>query len=311
MDRLHSYPKVLALGHPALRLMFLCDDLIVVQEKVDGSQFTFGVCDDGLLHCRSKGVEIILDAPGMFDLAVVTARRLFLEHKLIPGEQYRCEYLRKPKHNTLAYGRAPLGNLVLFDIEKAPNNFVISDDFLADRARYLGIDKAPCLWHGTPNKLEAGKTLEALLTTESFLGGGKVEGIVIKNRGRFGPDGKMLCAKLVRPEFKEQHAISWREQNPTGKDIREEIAQSLRTDARWEKAIQHLTETGNLTGTPTDIGLLLKEINLDIEGEAAEACKAMLWKWARQHILRRATAGFPEWYKRRIGIVVPTSETKE
>ena len=58
---LPSYPKILALGHRFLQGIF--EGPVVVQEKVDGSQFSFGLDAEGVLRCRSRGQEIDIEAP--------------------------------------------------------------------------------------------------------------------------------------------------------------------------------------------------------------------------------------------------------
>ena len=65
----NSYPKVYALGHPATKDIFSGE--VLVEEKIDGSQFSFGVID-GVLRTRSKSCE---PPDGrMFDLAVSAAK---------------------------------------------------------------------------------------------------------------------------------------------------------------------------------------------------------------------------------------------
>lgn len=69
MPQLRSYPKVYNFGHRAI--VDLMDGPVVVQEKVDGSQFSAGVID-GKLHCRSHHNALNLDEPPkMFREAVV------------------------------------------------------------------------------------------------------------------------------------------------------------------------------------------------------------------------------------------------
>lgn len=43
MDSWHSYPSIFAIGHRALAELLL--DPVIVEEKVDGSQFSFGLFD--------------------------------------------------------------------------------------------------------------------------------------------------------------------------------------------------------------------------------------------------------------------------
>ena len=57
MSSWHNYASIFALGHKALQEL-LWDD-VVIEEKVDGSQFSFGLID-GTLRFRPKGQEIFL-----------------------------------------------------------------------------------------------------------------------------------------------------------------------------------------------------------------------------------------------------------
>jgi hypothetical protein len=78
----------------------------------------------------------------------------------------------------------------------------------------------------------------------------------------------------------------------------ERIATAFCTEARWEKAVQHLRDDGALTDSPKDIGALLKALNHDIDVECKDEIKDALWQMFRKDILRVASRGFPEWYKR-------------
>ena len=60
MNSWHSYPSVYNLGHRALEPLLAHP--LNIEEKVDGSQFSFGRFD-GVLRVRSKGQELIIDAP--------------------------------------------------------------------------------------------------------------------------------------------------------------------------------------------------------------------------------------------------------
>jgi hypothetical protein len=74
MSSYHSYPKIYNMGHPQIRELF--DSIVTIEEKIDGSQFSFGIFD-GELKCRSKGKEIVIDAPEkMFNQAVETIKEL-------------------------------------------------------------------------------------------------------------------------------------------------------------------------------------------------------------------------------------------
>ena len=111
--KLHSYPSIINFGH---RLALgLLDDPVYVQEKVDGSQFSFGIDADGTVLTRSKGAEIFPEtADKLFKGAVEYVHSI--KGLLTPGYTYRGEVLCRPKHNTLAYDRVPRHNVVIFDV---------------------------------------------------------------------------------------------------------------------------------------------------------------------------------------------------
>jgi hypothetical protein len=235
----HSYPKIYALGHGAIAELFL--DEIHAEEKIDGSQFSFGVFN-GQLRCRSKGVELNLDdVEGMFKKAVETAREL--APMLVDGWTYRAEYLQEPRHNILAYSRTPAKNLILFDVNTGHEQYM-SYEYKAKVAEIIGLECVPLLWTG---KLTSIDQLNELLERESVLGGQKIEGLVFKNYNRFGPDKKALMGKYVSERFKEKHQKEWRKDNPQGGDILRFLSLKYKSEVRWEKAVQHLREQGLLT----------------------------------------------------------------
>ena len=286
----HSYPKVFAIGHKAIEDIFL--DEVLVEEKIDGSQFSFGRFD-GVLRIRSKGVEMNIDAPEkMFQCGVDTVKNLDLED----GWTYRAELLRKPKHNTIKYGRVPAGNIIIFDINIGEEKY-LSIDHKAFEAQRLGLELVPQLFYG---KINSPDDLLKLLDTESILGNSEVEGIVIKNYHRFGIDKKVLMGKYVSEKFKEIHGKEWKDKNPKQGDIIVQLIERYKTNARWDKSIQHLAERGELESSPQDIGKLLLEIKQDIKTECSDEIKDLLFKWAIENILRGSVSGFPEYYKRKL-----------
>lgn len=284
----HSYPKIWALGHAGIGELLA--DPVVVEEKIDGSQFSFGMFN-GELKCRSKGQQIIPEAPEkMFTEAVETAKRL--SPILKDGWTYRAEFLNKPKHNTNAYERVPNQHLIVFDINPSEETYLVySDKF--EEAKRLGLEIVPEYFSG---RLESVHQLSAYLDIPSVLGG-KIEGVVIKNYARFGRDKKALMGKFVREDFKEAHAVEWKNSNPNTSDILALLAQSFRTEARWAKSVQRLRDAGQIEGSPKDIGKLIPAVKADAKEELEAEIKEQLYKWAWPTIERRLVAGMPEWYK--------------
>ena len=282
---IQSYGQVFNLGHQAIAELFL--DPVLIEEKIDGSQFSFGIVDD-VLQCRSHHKPINLDAPNMFAKAVDTVKGI--EPLLHPGWIYRCEFLSKPHHNCLCYERVPKGNLIVYDIDKGIEDYLEYEDKVTEVTR-IGLECVPSV-KGIMTSLDE---LRKCLDLNSCLGGTKVEGVVIKNYSRFGIDKHCLMGKLVSDSMKER--ISKGGGRGGGKGIIQLIGLSLKTEARWNKAIQHLREQGLLTNTPQDIGPLFREVNIDILKECSDEIVNELFKWAWPSISRLATKGLAEFYK--------------
>lgn len=293
IQRLHSYVKVYSLGHPAIADLF--KGAVAVQEKLDGSQVTVGSIN-GELYARSKGARLNLEKPdGLFGPAIATAKRLHEAGLLVDGWQYRGEAICRPKHNTLAYERAPAGGVILFDIDVGLEKRLSPQEVQAEAER-LGLECVPTFFYGEVTSVA---DLARLLDTESCLGGAKIEGIVVKNYERWSDkDGKMLMGKYVSEAFTEKHRHDWRERNPTRTDIIEAIINTYCHERRWEKAVARLRDDGLLEHSPRDIGKLIAAIPDDIKAECEQEIKDALWSHFWPVIRRGVTRGFPDYYKR-------------
>src|SRR5258708_719881 len=260
MTSWHSYPSIYNLGHRAVK------DLLTVphyvEEKIDGSQFSFGLIDQPdangenyklELKIRSKGAVMVTDAPEkMFSLAAASVKER--QHLLHPGWTYRAEYLRVPGHNTLVYDRVPNGNLIVFDVSTGEEEYLGPEE-KATEAERIGLECVPVL---ATNVTGLDQLRGIIDNTVSMLGGQKVEGIVVKQLGPdylYGQDKKALIGKFVSERFKEAHVGAWKEKNPMSGDILIQLGKKYCTEARWMKAIQHMREAGTLTDSPKDIGL--------------------------------------------------------
>ena len=113
----------------------------------------------------------------------------------------------------------------------------------------------------------------------------------------FGLDGKVVMAKAVRPEFREVNAQVWKEAKASPVDT---LIEEYRTEARWQKAVQHLNELGELVRGPQDIGSLIKEISRDVRAECEDEIKEKLFQRYWPEISRGVTRGFPEFYKQKL-----------
>ena len=226
---LRSYSSPFTLGHKAVGSIW--EGVVWASEKIDGSQFSFGVVD-GRLQCRSRNNDLSdlvgnPDGAGMFKLAVETA--ISLSPLLNDGWTYRSEFLSKNKHNTMAYDRVPKGHIILFDIDVDYQHYLSPPDAEIEAHR-LGLEFTPIL--GFFDCKQPLDELLKLLRRTSILGGQTVEGIVLKNYDQFGQDSKTLMAKLVSKDFQESHASDWKQRNPSKQNIIQQIIERYATEAR-------------------------------------------------------------------------------
>lgn len=288
-----AFPKIFSIGTGYIRDLF--NEEVEVTEKVDGSQFVFGKVG-GNLYLRSKGAELFTTNPEkMFAEAISYIDSI--QDRIPEGMIYYSEYLKNPKHNTLTYSRVPKNHLILFGVKDVSHKFYTN---INAHAEMLGIETIPVIHTG---KINDPQDIFGLIDRESVLGGAKVEGVVVKNYHRQfllgGQPMPLMAGKYVSESFKEVHRDRWGKEE-TGSSRIEVFMQSFRTEARWEKAVQHLTEKGELVNEPKDIGVLFKEIHNDIQEEEKENIKNFLWQEYKDQIKRTACAGFPEWYKKRL-----------
>lgn len=288
-----AYPKIFNLGVDYIKDIF--NEEVEITEKVDGSQFGFGKIE-GEVICRSKGKRQMPDQPDkMFKTAVDYI--MTIEEKLPDNMFFYAEYLNKPKHNQIKYGRIPKNNLILFGARTKEG------EILRDYSKYaemFDIELVPVLFKG---KINSPVELKELMKTISILGEAEIEGIVVKNYDRKfllgGQEIPLMCGKFVSEKFKEVMCKPQKEKSKAP-DKLQEFCESFKTEARWNKAVQHLKENGELENTPRDIGKLMREVNIDIESEEKENIKEFLWNLHKRLIFSSAIRGMAQWYKEKV-----------
>lgn len=291
-----AFPKILHIGNKQISDLF--EGVVEVTEKIDGSQLGLGKIN-GELFVRSKGKEQDLDNPDMmFEKAVEYIKSI--EDRLPDNMTFYGEYLNKPKHNILAYDRVPKNGIALFGVYDSVTREHFGMDVISDWAAKLDVETVPLLFKGETN---AQAVLDMVDKTDSFLGGQKIEGVVVKRYTPWMFMGNIpltvMSGKYVSEKFKEVHVRDWKKEH-TGKGKLEVAISQYKSEARWNKAIQHLREDGELTGSPSDIGRLIKEVRFDITLEEKENIKEELWKIYKDDFLRNAVFGLPEWYKKKL-----------
>ena len=291
-----AFPKILHIGDKQIADLF--EGEVEITEKVDGSQFGFGKVK-GRLFVRSKGRELDLDNPDqMFKLGVEYVKSI--EDKIPDNTTFYGEYLQKPKHNTLAYDRVPRNNIALFGVYDYTTRVFGGYEDISRFADMLQVDAIPLIGSGTYTPEQV---LELVRNRVSYLGGQNIEGVVVK---AYKPwlflnsiPLTVMSGKYVTEEFKEVHHKNWKAEN-TGKGQLEVAISQYKSEARWNKAVQHLRDAGTLTGTPKDIGALVKEIQQDVATEEKENIKELLWKIYGDKFTHKAADGAAQWYKEKI-----------
>ncbi len=286
-----SYPKIIALGDKQIVEIF--DGPVEITEKVDGSQFGFGMVD-GKLVCRSKGKEQDLDNPDkMFKEGVEYVRSI--ENRLPDDIFFYSEYLQKPRHSTLAYNAIPKNHIVIFGGITRDQQMLTHAE-LGEWANKFEVDVIPLVHEGD----SGAEHVLSLMERESYLGGQNIEGLVVKRSVNWLWLGKIvlpvMAGKYVSEKFKETHQKDWSKLN-TGKGQLEALKEKYTTVARWMKGVMHLKEQGKFLGAPQDIGPLIKEVQLDLVTEEETNIKDDLYKLFGGDIIRAATSGIPNWYK--------------
>lgn len=289
---IHAFPKIFALGTDYIQDIWL--EEVEITEKIDGSQFVFGKQGEDFFM-RSKGKQIFPEnVDNMFAEAADVAQSL--QEKIPANVVLYGEYLKRPKHNVLAYDRTPRNHIMLYG---ATMNGCFDHDWMRF-CHLLNLEPVPMLIRGEFESQDGAQMiLERLLNTDSVLGGCKIEGVVVKNYGRpfllGGQPIPLMMGKFVSEKFKEKHQKDWKKKGKSNKW--EVFKEQYRTAARWLKAVQHLRDNGELENAPRDIGKLIREIQNDIKEEELDVIKDGLWKIFGPELIRKATAGFPEWYK--------------
>lgn len=296
MKTILSYPKVFHIGENYIENLFKSE--VEITSKIDGSMWCYGINEDGDLVMRSKGEDLTNGiVPKMFEKAYEQSKRIYEIIKDKRDLYFYCEFMGKPKHNILEYDRIPKNNLYLFGVREGMN-FVSDFNKICEYADLLDIERPHLLYQGIVNSIE---DIKWLLDKDSILGKTKIEGIVVKNyeypailKGYIIP---ISMGKYVREDFKEKHKTEWHG-HFTGKGRLEILLDSYKTEARWMKAIQHLKEKDQLTNSPKDIGILMKEIEQDLLEEETENIKDGLFKIFQDDFIRKSRGGFAEWYKK-------------
>lgn len=283
---IESYPKA---PHSPFKTQMFGGQDYYVEEKVDGSQFSFGKLN-GKLFARSKKVDIDPEHyDGPFNLVVEHIKSI--SGNLPNGYVFRGEFLQRPKHNVLRYDRVPVGNVIIWDVQTSDGEYLHRGSKEAVCSD-CNLEVVPMLFnscYGIPD-------IDRLMKVESILGG-QIEGLFFKCPYQRNPkDGKYWVKKIVSEKFQEVAKSHKVRKTRTGDPVGD-VYETFRSEARWIKAVGRMRDEGRLTGTSRDIGAIIKEVQHDALEECREDAMAMLFKKTQGAFMKKVIEGLPQWYQ--------------
>ncbi|MBC1564097.1 RNA ligase family protein [Listeria booriae] len=209
-------------------------DIICVQEKLDGSNASFRMTQDGTLEVFSRRRQ--LDAENTLNGFYQYARENF-EELLYPASDHNLiffgEWLVKHK---VDYGEH-LNTFYLFDVFDTSLDEYLPQTKVRAWAAYLHTKMPATLFEGQFTSYEA---LQPLVGKSTLVDDGKGEGIIIKNQSRADEFGEQLYTKWVSDAFLEmKHG---KVKNPMTATLTENWLAQFLTEARIEKHIFKLRD---------------------------------------------------------------------
>ena len=293
---IEKYVKVFRVGDRNVKNVF--DGQVTVEEKLDGSQFRIYV-KDGELTFGSHRVNFDDEhqPDKMFNKAIISAKEHF---KDLHGEyMIYCEFISKPRHNTLSYEKTPRGFLIIFDVLNVEINRFLNYDEKKAFGESVYLDVPQLIYEGEGSNITTDMLEEWANKTTSMLGLQIVEGVVIKNYSRTHEMecflGFPLISKFVRSTFTEMNHENWKDKKM---GVMEKLSIKYKTVARWDKSIQRLKEEGKLTGEMSDLQYLIPEVSNDILSEEGEEIKKELLNHFIKNLRKSWTGGFAEYYQK-------------
>lgn len=239
MSKLVKYPKIRELGHSENAGILHQGDEMVVEEKLDGSNFRFCLTKDGIefgsrTQLIAKGDLLVGENSKMFFPAINYVNKNVNHSELVDGYIYFGECCIP---HTIQYDWNKIPPLVGFDIFDLDTGFFLSYEEKVNHFKTIGVICVPLVVKGAWGELNE----KDLKVPPSEYYNGIAEGIVIKNYA------KQLFAKIRTDEFKEKN----KEVFGGGPKVdRKQLASEYFikrycTNARIEKCIHKLVDDGN------------------------------------------------------------------
>ena len=251
-----KYIKIKALG--TLETEGIFDGKVVVQEKVDGANFSFFVEDNKLTFASRNMVMVDKKNAGNWK-AMLPVTEAFNQHK----DKFNPNYLyvgESTQKHTISYDLIP--GFIGYDIwnEETESFLYWKDSKVIFES--LGLEFIHVHFERDGSEIIMEELEECI--KDSAYKEGESEGVVIKNYN------KQIFAKIVTDDFKEQNRAVFKGTNQPPKEGNStiSIASTYSTDARIEKIIHKLVDEGTVLDMSM-IPILFNAVSEDIFEENA------------------------------------------
>ena len=258
---------------------------IIIQEKVDGSQLTITRQGDRLIYFN-KNKQIIGQGKPWLNSYILLNNKVDLFKKGLFYHGEAMKSIHSAKLN-IRYEREPRYFWIVYEIVRADHT-TLSPEEMEEVLKETGIETVPIFYDNKyelcDNYIDKAKDIINDIENDkirSCLGNVPPEGVVLKvlNRNRGKDKVSTTRYKFVRKAFSETNK-SKKKKLPTlsQEEIINGIGEIYNTEARKQKAVQHLEEQGKWKVNPKqNIGLMVNELDNDLLKECEQDIKDLLF----------------------------------
>lgn len=254
-----KYKKIKQLGNEEnIDIFTNPDDIIYIQEKVDGANFRFYISKEGNLIFGSRTQQLTSNEGEDTNVQTNFMRCVNHVRETLKGQDL-SEY-----SGLIFYGECMTKHTIGYDWENTPpflgfdildsNGKFMQPDFMEDTFEGLGLATIPSI-----KIIKAGDIKEIIDddVPKSKFYGGQAEGIVFKN-----PE-KQIYAKYVREKFKEKNREEFGQNKKHATTDEDYFTAIYCTNARVEKIVWKLVDDGNKLALNM-MPLLIKAVYKDV-----------------------------------------------
>lgn len=249
-----KYTDIIRLGHKSTEGVLKVGDIITITEKLDGSNASFCLDDEGEVMCFSRNT--ILDQSNTLNGFYNWVQMVIvpIKHKLMFNVRYFGEWLvpHKVKYLPEAYK-----DFYLFSVYDEHAGEYGTNESVLEQAVHLGLQTPELFYFGEYKSFEHLMSFvgKSNLTLEPNTG----EGIVVKNPKFIDKYGRQLFVKLVSEAFAEiqQQKLP---KDPSANDVINSLVASVVTVPRVDKLIRKAIDFQEL---PSQLGIEDMKVLLD------------------------------------------------